>query len=98
VRVQHASDDAVGAAAVFDNFFQISRQHTDCLDDLVTFARIECADVSPPPVVRNSKSNRPTSVQGHFRQVIELGQRADVRFDPESDRDRAAAQYVAKGH
>jgi hypothetical protein len=32
-----------------------------------------------------------------FDQVIELSQRADVRFDPESDQDRAATQYVAMG-
>jgi hypothetical protein len=31
-------------------------------------------------------------------QVIELSLRVDVRFDPESDQDRAATQYVAKGH
>jgi hypothetical protein len=30
-------------------------------------------------------------------QVIELGLRADVRFDPESNQNRAATQYVAKG-
>jgi hypothetical protein len=33
-----------------------------------------------------------------FDQVIELSLRADVRFDPESDQDRAATQYVAMGH
>jgi hypothetical protein len=32
-----------------------------------------------------------------FDQVIELSLRADVRFDPESDQDRAATQYVAMG-
>jgi len=32
-----------------------------------------------------------------FEQVIELSLRADVRFDPESDQDRAATQYVAMG-
>jgi len=30
-------------------------------------------------------------------QVIELSLRVDVRFDPESDQDRAASQYVAMG-
>jgi hypothetical protein len=30
-----------------------------------------------------------------FDRVIELSLRVDVRFDPESDRDRAALQYVA---
>ena len=30
-------------------------------------------------------------------QVIELGLRGDVRFDPDSDHDRTALQYVAKG-
>jgi len=33
-----------------------------------------------------------------FDQVIELSLRADVRFDPESDQDRTATQYVAMGH
>jgi hypothetical protein len=33
-----------------------------------------------------------------FDRVIELSLRVDVRFDPESDQDRAATQYVAKGH
>jgi hypothetical protein len=33
-----------------------------------------------------------------FDQVTELSPRADVRFDPESDQDRAATQYVAMGH
>jgi hypothetical protein len=32
-----------------------------------------------------------------FDRVIELSLRVDVRFDPESDQDRAATQYVAKG-
>jgi hypothetical protein len=30
--------------------------------------------------------------------IPQEGLRADVRFDPDSDRDRAALQYVAKGH
>jgi hypothetical protein len=30
--------------------------------------------------------------------VIELGLRAHVRFDPESDHGRTALQYVAKCH
>jgi hypothetical protein len=30
-------------------------------------------------------------------QVIELGLRGDVRFDPNSDHDRTALRYVAKG-
>src|ERR1700756_1748030 len=33
-----------------------------------------------------------------FDRVIELSLRVDVRFDPESDQDRVATQYVAKGH
>jgi hypothetical protein len=33
-----------------------------------------------------------------FDQVIELSLQADVRFDPESNQDRAATQYVAMGH
>ena len=33
-----------------------------------------------------------------FDRVIELSLRANVRFDPESDQDRAATQYVAMGH
>ena len=33
-----------------------------------------------------------------FDQVIELSLPADVRFDPESDQDCAATQYVAMGH
>jgi hypothetical protein len=32
-----------------------------------------------------------------FDQVIELSLRGDVRFDPESDQDHAATQYVAMG-
>jgi hypothetical protein len=32
-----------------------------------------------------------------FDQIIELSLRADVRFDPKSDRDNAATQYVAMG-
>ena len=32
-----------------------------------------------------------------FDRVIELSLRVDVRFDPESDHDRAALQYLAKG-
>jgi hypothetical protein len=32
-----------------------------------------------------------------FDQVVELSLRVDVRFDPESDQDRAAMQYVAMG-
>jgi hypothetical protein len=32
-----------------------------------------------------------------FDRVVELSLRADVRFDPESDQDRAATQYVAMG-
>jgi hypothetical protein len=35
------------------------------------------------------------SALGHFDQVIDLGLRADVRFDPDSDHDRPALQYVA---
>jgi hypothetical protein len=30
-------------------------------------------------------------------QVIEVGLRGHVRFDPDSDHDRTALQYVAKG-
>jgi hypothetical protein len=32
-----------------------------------------------------------------FDQVIELGETADVRFDPDSNHDRTALQYLAKG-
>ena len=32
-----------------------------------------------------------------FDRVIELSLRVDVRFDPESDQDRTATQYVAMG-
>src|SRR6516164_4618266 len=42
--LQHAPHDAVGAATVLDDLLQISRQHTDRLDNLGTFARIEGAD------------------------------------------------------
>ena len=42
--LEHASDDAVGAATALHDFFQISRQHTDRLDNLGTFAGIECTD------------------------------------------------------
>src|SRR6516162_6033720 len=42
--LQHASDDAVRTATVLDDLFQISRQHTDYLDNLGTFAWIERAD------------------------------------------------------
>jgi hypothetical protein len=31
-----------------------------------------------------------------FDRLTELGLRADVGFDPDSDQDRAALQYVAK--
>jgi hypothetical protein len=33
-----------------------------------------------------------------FHQVIELGLRVDVRFDPESDNGRPALQYVARAN
>ena len=42
--LEHASDDAVDAATALHDFFQISRQHTDGLDNLSTFAGIECTD------------------------------------------------------
>jgi hypothetical protein len=36
-------------------------------------------------------------LRGIFERGIELSLRVDFRFDPESDQDRAATQYVAKG-
>src|SRR5262249_45432878 len=42
--LQHAPDNAVGAAAVLDDLLQISGQHSNCLDNLVALAGIEGAD------------------------------------------------------
>src|SRR6516225_2795156 len=42
--LQHASDDAVGTAAVLDDLLQISRQQTGCLDNLGTFGGVKSAD------------------------------------------------------
>jgi hypothetical protein len=39
-----------------------------------------------------------TSAWGNRDQVIELGLRGHFRFDPDSDRNRTALQYGAKGH
>jgi hypothetical protein len=41
---QHALDDAVGAAPMFNNFFQIAGQHLDCLVDFGTRVVVELSN------------------------------------------------------
>jgi hypothetical protein len=82
-----------------------ARRFQNCLSGSTSgmWKRSQGRTTKAPPEERGGNGYvRPTTTAPHldsniFDRVIQLSLRVDVRFDPESDQDRAATQYVAKG-
>jgi hypothetical protein len=74
-----------------------AQRHSNLLRNFLYGRRFRSSALRDPHCSFGSSSSFSTA-SVIFDQVIELSLRADVRFAPESDQDRAATQYVAMGH